>query len=112
MKKSTSHTGLIVVVIVVALAAVGYFYTQGSSVPAGSTGLTATNGSGDVGLAEINLLNQIESIRMDSSLFQNPTYLSLKDYTVEIPSQNVGRPNPFAPIPGVGNPNAISTQKK
>ncbi len=94
-------------VVVIVMAAIGYFYVTGSSAPAGSSGLTAES-NGDVGLAEVNLLNQIQSIQINSSLFQDNTFLSLRDYTVDIPSQNVGRPNPFAPIPGVTNPNAVT----
>ncbi len=92
---------MIVAIVVVVLAAIGYFYVSGSSAP--TTGLTAQM-SGDVGLAEVNLLNQIQSIQINSGLFQSAEYLSLRDYTVEIPDQPVGRPNPFAPIPGVSNP--------
>ena len=112
MNKSSSHTGTIVIVIVIVLAIVGYFYVQGSnSSSTSSSGLVADQQGGDVGLAEVNLLNQIQNIKIDTALFQNPAYLSLVDHTVAIPAQAVGRPNPFAPIPGVGNPNAVVTGK-
>ncbi len=105
MKNSSSHTGTIIIVVVVVLAAMAYFYTQGGSAPA-SGGLVSEGLDGDVGLAEVNLLNQIQSIQINTSLFGDAEYLSLRDYTVDIPSQPIGRQNPFAPIPGVGNPSA------
>ncbi|MEK7610017.1 MAG: hypothetical protein AAB470_02770 [Patescibacteria group bacterium] len=48
----------------------------------------------------LNLLQQIKSLKIDTSIFKDPAYQTLVDYTVEIPAVNVGRPNPFAPIPG------------
>ena len=48
----------------------------------------------------LSLLSQIQSLKIDKSVFSSNAYNSLVDYTIRIPEQNVGRPNPFAPIPG------------
>lgn len=48
----------------------------------------------------LSLLNQIESLRIDTTVFDGEAYQSLIDYTVPVPELVVGRPNPFAPLPG------------
>ena len=73
---------------------------------------TATNGGtlldvtaeANVGTDVLTLLNQIQSLRIDKSIFESPEYQSLNDFSVAIPPQPVGRPNPFAPIPGFTPP--------
>ena len=51
-----------------------------------------------VGVEIISALNQIESLKLDRSIFDNPVYQSLKDRSQEIPPEPVGKPNPFSPI--------------
>ncbi len=84
-----------------------YFYFEGgSSTPNASSLLqNAGTNSGQVGSTELSLLNQIKSLSVDTAFFTDPVYKTLEDYTVMIPVQNVGRPNPFAPIQGVLSPN-------
>ena len=43
-------------------------------------------------------LNQIEALKLDRSIFEDPVYLSLTDRSEEIDPEPVGRVNPFAPI--------------
>ncbi len=42
-------------------------------------------------------LSNLHTITLDASIFSDPLFLSLTDYGVAIPPQNVGRRNPFAP---------------
>lgn len=89
---------VIAVIVTVVLVMLGYFYVQGSKAPA-SSGLEEQDPlSNDVGISEVRLLEQIQSVQIDTSLFKSPAYQSLQDFSVKIPEQNVGRPNPFAPI--------------
>ena len=97
---STTHKTWIWVTIVIIIAAIGYFYFTGSTAPA-NTGLVSSNpDSAAVGSQVLSLLNQIQSLKIDTSLFSDPGYMTLRDYSVAIPPVNVGRPNPFAPLPG------------
>ncbi|MDE2037745.1 MAG: hypothetical protein KGI69_00775 [Patescibacteria group bacterium] len=105
--KSSTKTTLIGIAIVV-IAAAGYFYVEGGS-PAASSTLVQSQAGNQVGTAELDLLNQIESLRIDTSLFSDPGYLSLTDYSVQIPSESVGRPNPFAPLSGTVAPASSQT---
>lgn len=49
--------------------------------------------------AILTLLQSVSNIRLDTSIFSRPSYLSLEDQSKQIPvDQNPGRINPFAPI--------------
>jgi len=86
---------------VVIIAAIGYFYLSGSSTPAASSTLQSSGpDSAAVGTQVLSLLNQIQSLKIDASIFSDPGYQTLRDYSVVIPPENVGRPNPFAPLSG------------
>ncbi len=43
----------------------------------------------------VELLDRLEKTKLDQSLFASPIYRSLSDFSTEIPSQPVGRSNPF-----------------
>ncbi len=43
-------------------------------------------------------LGKLGTLRLDPALFEDPTFKSLSDFGVTIPSQNAGRRNPFAPV--------------
>lgn len=99
----SSKKSWIIVIIIIAIAAGAYFYFQGGSAPEDDL-LSVSPSSVLVGANVLSLLNQIQSIRIDTSVFSSPAYQSLVDYTVPIPTLNVGRPDPFAPIPGFALP--------
>ncbi|HEX7724436.1 MAG TPA: hypothetical protein VF438_01720 [Candidatus Paceibacterota bacterium] len=92
----TKTYGTIVIVILIFLLI--YFYTSGSTPTAGN--LTAGSTFGTVGSSELGLLNQVKSLTIDTALFNDAAFRSLKDYSVAITPEIVGRPNPFAPLPG------------
>jgi hypothetical protein len=97
--------------VVIVIAAIGYFYFYGSSSSTtASSGLvqTSSGDSSDVGSQVLTLLNQINSLNIDTSLFTDPGYQTLRDYSVAIPSVNVGRPNPFAPLPGFSTTTSVA----
>lgn len=43
-------------------------------------------------------LQSIHSITLDNAIFSDPVFISLSDFGVTIPAENVGRRNPFAPF--------------
>lgn len=45
-----------------------------------------------------NVLSSIKSITLDTSIFDNPAYRTLRDYPITLGSDYRGRPNPFAPV--------------
>ncbi len=79
-----------------------YFYTLGGPNDSTISSLDQQGAIGDVdsqiiGARVLSILNQINSIKIDKTIFDDPLYKILLDHTVEIPPQNVGRVNPFDP---------------
>jgi hypothetical protein len=95
MNKST-----LIILIVLVVGAGIYFYTMGDRVPAGSSLLQGNSATlpDNVAAEVLALLNQIKSLEIDPTVFDEPVYQTLVDYSVPIPPQNVGRVNPFAPV--------------
>lgn len=104
MKTPAISKKTIIIAVVAVVLVIIYFYFQGSASNTPASGSLLSNGalSGtDVGSSELTLLNHIQSLRIDTSVFSDPAFQSLQDYSVAIPPESVGRPNPFAPIPGM-----------
>lgn len=104
-QKKSSKSTIISIVLIVVVALIAYFYYE-STIPVSNSGLQTTTETSDAqaaGMRVLSLLNQIRSLKIDTSIFKDPAYLTLRDYSVAIPQENVGRPNPFAPLPGVGS---------
>ena len=99
----TSKKNIVIIVVIIIAAIIGYFYYEGST-PVTNSSLQTTAASDDaqaVGARVLALLNQIRSLKIDTSIFKDPSYMTLRDYSVAIPQENVGRPNPFAPLSGM-----------
>ncbi len=101
-KKSSNKLiiGMIIMVLVVFLA---YFYSRGTPTTDGDSLLEGSIDPETVeaqiaGERVLTLLNQLNSLKLDTSIFENKSYRSLVDYTIAIPEQNIGRANPFAPV--------------
>lgn len=54
-------------------------------------------------------LQSLHTIKLDNSIFSDPAFQSLNDFGVAIPSENVGRRNPFEPLAGSATPNSTVT---
>lgn len=95
MKKLT-----VILIIILVLASFVYFYMKGNELSKNSSLLEGSTPdvSNNVGAEVLALLNQVKLIKIDSTIFESPVYKTLVDYTVEVPPQPVGRPNPFAPV--------------
>ena len=48
----------------------------------------------------VALLFELKNIRLDSTLFEDPLFKSLRDFGRDLVSEPVGRNNPFAPLTG------------
>lgn len=63
------------------------------------TSLSTTEGAGsDV----LELHSNLERVTLDKTLFSNPAYRALVDFSIVIPPKPMGRLNPFGPV-GSGN---------
>ena len=83
----------------------GYYLWSG----AGSSALlTTTEGTSPLSQEILTTLGQLHTIKLDSSVFTDPVFVSLNDFSAVIPPQNAGRRNPFAPVGGA--PSAPAAQ--
>lgn len=94
---------LIVLVIPALIVGVYVVWFRGgdSTVLLSTTTGQATIPANQLGAKTEIALKTLRSIHLDDSLFKDPAYLSLKTYTINIPSVPISRPFPFTPPPGV-----------
>ncbi|MFA6554638.1 MAG: hypothetical protein WCS89_04005 [Candidatus Paceibacterota bacterium] len=88
----------IIIAIIVIISVIGYFYWSGTQTPVGTTLEQTDDASQAVGSRVFKLLGEINSLKVDSTFFNEPAYRTLIDYSIEIPVLQVGRTNPFAPL--------------
>jgi ABC-type cobalt transport system substrate-binding protein len=103
MQKQGSKKNIIIIIVIVLLAVIVYFYFKGGEQPAGSDNLVQAVDPEFSQRSEklLALLAQVQGIKIDSQFFKSPMYQSFVDHSVQIPEQEVGRDDPFAPIPGL-----------
>ena len=46
-------------------------------------------------------LKELQGLDLNTDLFSDEEFLSLVDHTVQVVDEEAGRPNPFAPVPGL-----------
>ncbi|MDO8518519.1 MAG: hypothetical protein Q7S26_04500 [bacterium] len=76
-----------------------FFFMSAAPQPTLSTSTSATDDS-PVTQSLLVMLSNLHTIKLDGSIFTDPTFISLTDFGVVIPLQSVGRNNPFAPLSG------------
>lgn len=105
-QNQSSKTNLIIIAVIVIIAGIVLvWYLGGKNTDSSSTLDTQANSTTGTGKHVLALLNQTQELNIDTTLFDSIVFQSLQDYTVNIPPVNQGRPNPFAPLPGVKVPN-------
>lgn len=97
-----SITNIIVLIGIVCTAVAGYFlFSQDSS-------MFLSSNSSDQQLQQLLMSSQLfversrtlAEIDMDTTVFDDPVFNSLKSYSPPPSEFQVGRANPFAPVPG------------
>ena len=90
-------------VAVIALILIGwYFFGSGSSTDSASGALMEINHNPVeeiIGRDLLSALVKMKSVKLNISFFNDSSYKSLEDNTVDIPRQPIGRRDPFAPLP-------------
>jgi len=115
MKPKSIIRNIIILVAVIILGVIGYKVFLAKKAPASTSSLQTTAGAGagtstaasdttssttaSVGQDFLASLLNIQSIKLDDTLFSSPAFAVLQDFNRPIPPDtNPGRPNPFAPI--------------
>jgi hypothetical protein len=105
-----SQHKLIVILVVIVVLGVGWYALSGS--PSSEPTLTTTPVSGS-SPADQNLLSTLlalRAVKLDATIFSNPAFMSLKDFSTKIIPEPVGRTNPFAPLPSSASASETSTK--
>ncbi len=74
----------------------GYVYFAYFSGPSASPTLTSSDASITLSQNLLVTLQNLHTIKLDNTIFTSQAFISLSDFGVTIPPQNVGRRNPFA----------------
>jgi len=80
------------------LAYAYYFADSGSS--SAVTTEFSTQGASEVGGDILPILLQLKTIKLDLAIFDDAVFKSLKNFGVDLPYEESGRVNPFAPLEG------------
>jgi hypothetical protein len=111
MMQALSRRTLILVGIAVLIAGAAWYGLSNSSTS--SSGLVTTPISTVSSPAEQGLiatLLTLRAVKLDGTIFSDPVFMSLKDFSTEIVAEPVGRENPFAPLPSRSLPSESTTQ--
>ena len=96
MNQKTKQIIIITVIIIIAFIGYKMFF------PGGDTGATLTGSPSTAQFADgqtiLVLLDNLNKVALDESIFSNNIFTSLVDFERPIQDQVIGRPNPFAPI--------------
>ena len=100
------YKNILIAVVVFMLLAGGYYYWKRSnpSIDTGSflTSMGSTPESAFIGQDILSTLEELRHLHIDGSIFDNPAFKSLVDYTIATTSEPLGRSDPFAPLPTSG----------
>jgi hypothetical protein len=90
-----------IIVVIILISVLGNSSTPTPTGPLGSSSAAgvasspnATSVPNDFSL----LLSTVKSINIDTSIFTDPTYKTLRDHPIDLGTEDIGRPNPFAPV--------------
>ena len=87
------------IAVLLVLAALVYYVWSSAG---GATASLTESGSETSPISQeiLSTLNSLHTIKLDAnkSIFTDPVFVSLTDYSVALPPQPSGRRNPFAPV--------------
>ena len=97
---------LVAVALVVALLA-WYGLSQGKE-PTSLLSTESTSNPADQDLIETLLA--LRAVKLEGTIFTEPVFQNLTDFSTQIIPEPIGRPNPFAPLEGSTGSSASSTK--
>ena len=100
-KETTSKNTFSVVMGVIVITAVCFFVCQyRTNADSSNEALVSVeNGAiGQAGNEMLQLLLKLKSLSLDENIFEDEAFQNLKDFSLKLQEQPVGRNNPFAPV--------------
>lgn len=98
-KSNNARNLIIAVVILAAIGVAGYFYA-GRDQSANDTLLTSVSVGTSTAVDSdlLSALSELRRLKLDDSIFSNPSWSTLHDFSQTLSPLPSGRPNPFAPL--------------
>jgi hypothetical protein len=93
-----SQHKLVAIILIVVVLVGAWYALSGSSTPAPALTTTPVAGSSSADQTLIATLLQLRSVKLDATIFADPAFMALQDFSTPIVPEPVGRPNPFAPL--------------
>ena len=94
MKSLTQNKSLIFGILFI----VFFFFIYNSFFKSDIVSLTINQSVRNIGADIVKTYSNLQSVDLDSQIFSSSTYLNLIDFTKEVPTQPIGRINPFDAI--------------
>jgi len=100
MEQGSSNTKNLIIagVVLIALIAAGYYYTTRDRSSADLLIGIPTIENQIIDSDLLSTLSQLKRLRLDETIFSNPSFMSLTDQSKPLQAQTSGRTNPFAPL--------------
>lgn len=92
----TNILNILIFIVLVAGGGGAYYYFFGAD--SGDLLTSQTQPGGEVAGELLTLLSEVPALNIDENIFSQPVFQALKDFSVPVPDELVGRPNPFAPL--------------
>jgi hypothetical protein len=86
-----NNKGTLVAIVIFILAILSYNLLFKSDAVVLPSELTASNIGNDL----IKMRAELQAVALSQEVFSSPGFLLLVDFSTDIPSQPIGRPNPF-----------------
>lgn len=115
MTQKTKQIIIAIVIIVIAFIGFKMFFSNTDSNDTTLVADKATSAEFIDGQIILDLLNELNAVTLDNSIFSNKLFVSLVNFERPIAEQIPGRPNPFLPIgvdSSAGLPRSTSTQAR
>jgi hypothetical protein len=106
--KSKMKNNIITIILIIVVGMVAFWYLNKGSSDNGSTLSTSVQSTDSADAQTVyTLLQQMDQVNLDDSIFSSQSFQSLKENTVTFSPQISGRPNPFSKV---GTDSGISGQ--
>ncbi len=106
---------MIIILGVLVVALIGWWTLSGGSTGSTAPTLSTSNAAGVSSPADqtlVTTLLALRAVQLDGTIFSDPAFMSLKDFSTPIVPEPIGRSNPFAPLSsGSGNTTAASSTR-
>lgn len=91
---------IIIIIVIVVVAVIAFMYLSQSNSADNSASFTSGQKSAEFASAKeiLALLNRMSQVRLEDGIFNNRAFQGLRDTTVVLTSQPLGRNNPFSPL--------------